>query len=288
MNPEIQAWIEQVLAPMWLPTSKVLLILGGSYLLLRGIDFTFERLRAFVDDKDPDVYSDAEKRAERVTLVLGILSRVVIGTIAIINLLEILGINIVPLITGAGVVGVVVGFGAQSLVKDFLVGLFVLFEDQYRIGDIVRVDNLMGEVEQLNLRTTTLRDLNGNVHIIPNGSITRVTVLTKNWSRAFLDIRVSYTADADQAREILRQVGQQFRQEEYWQRVTLEDLQILGVEELGENAVILRAMMKTLPGKQWEVMRELRRRIKHSFDEAGVRFPVYLLPLVIPNADDHG
>lgn len=284
MNPEIQVWLEQVLAPMWLPTSKVLLILGGSYLLLRAIDFTFERLRAFVDDKDPDIYSDAEKRAERVTLVLGILSRVVIGTIAIINLLEILGINIVPLITGAGVVGVVVGFGAQSLVKDFLVGLFVLFEDQYRIGDIVRVDTFMGEVEQLNLRTTTLRDLNGNVHIIPNGSITRVTVLTKNWSRAFLDIRVSYLTDVDQAREILRQVGQQLRQEEYWQRITLEDLQILGVEELGENAVILRGMMKTLPGKQWEVMRELRRRIKHSFDEAGVRFPVYLLPLM--TADD--
>ncbi|WP_287128683.1 mechanosensitive ion channel family protein [Candidatus Cyanaurora vandensis] len=285
MNPELQAWLERLLAVLWLPGSKVALLLVGSYLLLRGIDFALDRLRAYADDKDPAHVSDAEKRVEKINIILRSASRVIIVAIVVVNILEILGINIGPLLTGAGVVGVVIGFGAQSLVRDLLAGLFVVFEDQYRLGDVVRVDALTGTVERMGLRTTILRDLNGSVHIIPNGSISRVTVLTREWSRALLDIRVGYQHDLSQIEQLLQQVGQSLRNEDPWRNLTLEDLQVLGVEDLAENAVIIRVMMKTLPGKQWEVMRELRRRIKQALTDENI--PIPFPQFLLPPAPDH-
>ncbi len=280
MNWTLDPRLQAMLIAMGLPVAQVIFVFIGSILLLRLIEAVMRRLRRSVDDGDPSRSTDAEKRVDTLTILTNSTSRVVVWGTAVITVLGILGINITPILTGAGILGVALGFGAQSLVKDLLAGLFVLLEDQYGVGDVIRVDTLAGTVEKINLRTTTLRDINGQVHIIPNGSVARVTVMTKEWSKALVDVRITYLEDTDQVITMIKEIGQAMAQEDPWQGMLLEDLQVLGIEEWTETAVVIRAVVKTLPGKQWDVMRELRRRIKGRFNQAGIviPFPQTLLP----------
>ncbi len=270
MASPLVAWLEQHVLGLAIPFIKISLTILFSLGILRLLEFTLKRFRAFVDDHDPTHRSDAEKRADTLATILNSSGRIVVWGVAAVISLEYLGMNITPILTGAGIVGIVVGLGAQNLVKDIIVGFFILFENQYGVGDIIRIDTLMGTVEKMDLRATILRAQDGSVHIIPNGTISRVTVLTRTWSRALVDVRVTYDEDVDQAMGLLKQVGTQLKQETPWDMLLLEDFQVLGVEDLAEQGVIIRTAVKTLPGKQWEVMRELRRRIKRTLDKAGV------------------
>ena len=167
-----------------------------------------------------------------------------------------------------------VSFGAQSLVKDLITGTFILLEGQFGIGDVLRIGDTSGQVERLTLRTTSLRDFEGTVHIIPNGEIKMVSNLTKTWSRAVLDVLVDYGEDVDAVIEDLRLLGDKFHLDPEWGLLLLDEPEVLGVTSLNEIGLQIRLQVKTLPLKQWEVARELRRRIKKRFDQRGIAVPL--------------
>jgi len=193
--------------------------------------------------------------------------------VASFMILKEVGVDIAPLLAGVGIAGLAIGFGAQTLVKDFLTGFFILMENQYRVGDVVKIGDHAGLVEKIKLRTTVLRDLEGIVHIIPNGEVQSVRNMTYEWSRVVLDIGVAYKEDVDKVIQVLKDVGKKMRQEEPYSQFMLEDPQILGVDNFGDSAVTIKMLAKTCPLKQWDVGREMKRRIKHAFDKEGIEIP---------------
>ncbi len=184
-----------------------------------------------------------------------------------------MGVNIAPVLAGAGILGLAIGFGAQSLVKDIITGVFMLIENNIAIGDIVRVKDIGGQVESFSLRSVRLRDYSGNVHVIPNSSIEVVTNFTKEFSRAVFDIGVAYREDVDRVIRIIRQVGDEMAGDPEWADQILEPIEIAGLESFDESAVTIRGRFKTKPIKQWAVRREFNRRIKKAFDEHGIEIP---------------
>ncbi len=218
---------------------------------------------------------EQEKRVKTIWSLFAVTVRVVIYAIAVLMILAELGINITALLAGAGIVGIALGFGAQTVVKDLLAGLFILIEDQYRMGDVIEVNGgaFGGTVEKVSVRTTWLRAFNGNLHIIPNGSIEAVTNYTHNWTRVLLDFGISYGDDIDTAAQVIKDTALAMARESEWEHVFLSAPEVLGVEKLDDSAVVLRLIAQAVPGDQWKVARELRRRVKYALDEAGVTIP---------------
>lgn len=212
-------------------------------------------------------------RAETVASVLRSVSTVLVWTIAVLMILGELNISLGPLLAGAGIAGVALGFGAQSLVKDFLTGIFMLMEDQYGVGDVVDVGEAIGTVEALTLRTTKLRAVDGAVWHIPNGEIRRVGNMSQQWSRALLDIEVAYGTDIGHAQDVISRVADEVCQEEEWAPKILASPEIWGVERFGANGIAIRLVLKTKPGAQWGLQRELRHRLKDAFDAEGIEVP---------------
>jgi len=215
----------------------------------------------------------AAARASTLGAILQSIATFVIWTVAVITILGELGINLGPLVASAGIAGVALGFGAQSLVKDFLAGMFILIEDQYGVGDIIDVGELSGTpvsgtVEAISLRSTKLRSVEGTVWHVPNGTVLRVGNMSQEWARALLDLTVAYDTDIDEAQRIIKATADALREEPDWRHRILEPPEVWGVEDLGREGVTLRLVVKTRPSQQWAVMRELRRRIKAAFDAA--------------------
>ncbi len=216
----------------------------------------------------------ASARAETIGLVLRSIGVAAVWMVALFMILGQLDIDLAPLIAGAGIGGLALGFGAQSIVKDFLSGLFMLIEDQYGVGDIVDVGSASGTVEKVSLRSTTIRDVKGTVWHVPNGTISRVGNSSQLWSRALLDVEVAYDTDLDLARDVIQRVGDSLWEDPEWGGDELmERPEIWGVQDLGASAVALRLVVKTEPSKQWAVERELRMRLKVAFDKAGIEIP---------------
>jgi len=259
----------------WLTTSgvKVVGILVALIVLSRMSRWIVKWIEKFIPEKDTLQAVEVKKRAHTLGNILrhGVL--IVISFIALLMILGELGIQLGPLLATAGVGALAVGFGAQSLVKDVISGFFIILENQYRIGDAIEVAGVSGLVESVSLRRTVLRDLEGKVHTVPNGEIKIVSNLSKEWARSVLDVPISYREEVDQVMELLRQIGKELAAEEPWKSVLLEPLQIFGVERFGESELVIRVVVKTAPLKQWEVGRELRRRIKIRFDEKGIQIP---------------
>jgi small-conductance mechanosensitive channel len=259
----------------WLTASgiKILGILIALIILSQMSRWVVKWLERFVPEKDSLQATEAKKRAQTLGNILRHVLLIVIFFIAILMILGELGIQLGPLLATAGIGALAIGFGAQSLVKDFISGFFILLENQYRIGDAIEVAGVSGLVESVSLRKTVLRDLEGRVHTIPNGEIKVVSNLSKEWSRAVVDIGISYRDDVDHIIDLLAQIGKELAGEEPYQSAILESPQILGVERFGESQLVIRMIVKTMPLKQWEVGRELRRRIKNRFDEKGIQIP---------------
>jgi small conductance mechanosensitive channel len=215
----------------------------------------------------------AAARAQTIGLVLKSTASIVIYSLATLTALSEVGIDLAPLIAGAGIVGVALGFGAQSLVKDFLSGLFMLAEDQYGVGDVIDVGEAVGTVEVVNLRTTKLRAVDGTVWHVPNGEIRRVGNMSQQWARALLDVQVAYSTDLDHAQAVVKEVADELWHEDTWRIDILEEPEIWGVEALGANGIAIRLVVKTQPGRQWAVSRELNQRIKARFDAEGIEIP---------------
>lgn len=217
-----------------------------------------------------------EERENRARTLVHVGSNAVVVVVIVGGLLLLLtevGVNIVPLMGGAAVVGLAVGLGAQNLVRDFFSGFMILLENQYGINDVVRVGGVGGLVERITLRVTVLRDLDGTVHFVPNGEIKTVSNLTHGWSRALFDIGVSYKEDVFKVMDILMKLAKELRSDPTFRQMILEDPEMLGVDALGDSAVVIRFMIKTRAGKQWMVRRALTARIKKKFDELGIEIP---------------
>lgn len=217
------------------------------------------------------------RRVQRAKTMGDLLKSVITGLLIAVfgtMILSEVGVNIAPIIASAGIIGIALGFGAQSLVKDFLSGIFMIFEDQYGVGDVVDVGEASGTVEAVSLRVTRLRDLNGTVWYVPNGEILRVGNMSQNWSRAVVDVAVAYGEDIARVTRVLKDIAHDLWEDEDFHGVIIEEPEVTGVEVLGPDSITLRVLLKTAPMEQWGVARELRQRIKARFDHEGIEIPL--------------
>jgi small conductance mechanosensitive channel len=217
-----------------------------------------------------EVAARSGQRIEVIARVMQSAVTFVVYLIAVFMILAELGVDLAPLLAGAGVAGLAIGFGAQSLVKDFFAGIFILLEDQYAVGDIVDLGEATGVVENVSLRTTRLRSVDGIVWHVPNGEILRVGNMSQHWSRALLDIEVAYDTDLTKAKRLIAEIAGAYAAEE---PDILEQPEVWGVEQLAASAIVIRLVVKTTPSEQWRISRELRERIKRGFDEGGIEIP---------------
>jgi len=250
----------------------ILIVLVAAFILTRILRTAVSRFEKRFD-KEGELPNELEKRAKTLTGLLNATISVVIYSGAAMMIITELGIAIGPLLAGAGIAGVAIGFGAQSLVKDVISGFFMLLENQIRVGDVVQVAGIAGLVETVNLRTTRLRDLEGKVHIIPNGIIDVASNFTMDWSRAVLTIGVAYKEDVDQVIDILEEVGVELCEDPKWGNFILEPMSLLGLDSFGDSSVNIKLFFKTVPLKQWDIARQYRKRVKKAFDEKGIEIP---------------
>ncbi len=257
----------------WLTTSglRVLLIGVGLVILLSLVKRATARLRALYEGKLP---SPAQlKRADTLTHVVRDVARVVILAVGTMMMLSEVGIDLKPLLAAAGLGGLAIGFGAQSMVKDVISGFFILLEDSVRVGDVVEVAGVSGLVEEIRLRAITLRDLSGNVHVVPNGIVDKVKNMTKFYSYYVFDVGVAYREDVDEVMAVLQEIAADLQADPKFASDILEPLEMLGVDQFTDSAVMIKCRIKTKPTEQWRIGREMNRRIKKTFDAKGIEIP---------------
>lgn len=216
---------------------------------------------------------EEQKREKTIVRIIAGGIRILVWPMAIILIIDQLGVEVGPLIAGAGIAGVALGFGAQSLVKDVIAGLFIIIENQYGVGDVVDLGGTSGLVEDINLRKTTLRDLDGIVHHIPNGTIERASNLTSEFSGINLDVGVSYSSDLDQVITVVNEVGQALAKDTQWREDIVEKPEFLRVDNFADSAIVIKITGRTKPLRQWDVTGELRKRLKIAFDTHGIEIP---------------
>ncbi|MHC5157700.1 MAG: mechanosensitive ion channel family protein [Planctomycetota bacterium] len=258
----------------WLVTSglKIFLILILTLVAIKLVQILMDKLfhRLFRNHRN-DV--EIQKRSDTLKSVTRHLVNITVVVVAVMMVLDQLGVDIGPALAAAGVVGIAVGFGAQELVKDIIQGFFILLDDQIRVGDVVNIADKGGLVENVNLRMITLRDLAGNVHFVRNGQISVVTNMTKEYSRYVFDIGVAYREDVDEVIKVVKQVDAELREDPEYKTDILEPIEILGLDQFADSAIIIKARTKTVPIRQWAVGREFNRRLKKKFDELDIEIP---------------
>ena len=264
---------------------RVVLILLLAWLVGRIVKSLIRRIEHLADDLDPNRKTEYEQRARTISRVLRQASSVLIWSVTLMLVLGEIGVDLKPILAGAGILGLAVGFGAQTLVKDVITGFFILLENQLSVGDVVTAAGCSGQVESVNLRTTVLRDADGKTHIIPNSAITVVTNATRGFSRALLDVGVAYKEDTDRCLRVLREVGHALETDPVYSKKIVAPFEYPGVQDLGASAVVLRMVANTLPHEGGSVLRELKRRVKIAFDAAGIEIPFPHIKVV---RDDKG
>jgi small conductance mechanosensitive channel len=257
----------------WLLSSgiTIVLILIALFVVLKIVKSFSKRLsKLFLKKRDDE---EAKKRAETISSVIRNTLSITVVVLAMLIILGQVGVEIGPLLAAAGIAGLAIGFAGQSLVKDIINGFFILLEDQIRVGDIVEVGGISGVVEKINLKLTRLRDLEGNVHFVPNSTIDIVSNKTKEYSCYLLDIGVAYREDADEVMEVIKQIDEEMRNDPDWKDMILQPIEVFGLDRFDDSAVVVRARTRTLPAKQWGIGREFKRRIKKRFDELDIEIP---------------
>lgn len=253
---------------------RILLILILLWLVMRFVKLLLNRLeQRLIKHGDGVTPGEVEKRAETIVRLLrqGIL--IMLWLTGALMILRELGVEIGPILASAGIAGLAVGFGAQNLVRDVIAGFFLIIENQVRVGDVAIVNGTGGLVEAVNFRTLVLRDLSGVVHVFPNGSITTLANLTREWSAYVFEIGVAYKEDVDRVMALMREVGAELHADELFGPMMLDDVEVFGVDNFADSAVTIKGRIRTVPIKQWDVGREYRRRLKYAFDEAGIEIP---------------
>ena len=251
---------------------RIALILALAWVLQALAARLIRLFRRYMQRKSPSL--DEQARIETLARVFRNGAAVIVVLVAGMLVLGELGISIAPILATAGVAGVALGFGAQSLIKDYFNGFFLLLDDQIREGDVVEVAGKSGLVEEVTLRYVRLRDFDGHVHFVPNGEIKVVSNRTRSFAYAAVDVGVGYSVDIDQALAVMRQVGQAMRADAQWRAKLADDIDVQGVERLGDSAVVLRCRLKVVPAvEQWNVKREFLKRLKLAYDERGIEIP---------------
>jgi small-conductance mechanosensitive channel len=278
---------EMARAEVWMPWAlralRVLVILAGSWVLTAVARRLLARLQNYtirvMDRRGGGSTIEMEKRAATLIAVMTKLTNFAIWMVALVMSLTELTFHIEPLLAGLGVAGLALGLGAQTLIKDWLGGLFLLLEDQLRIGDSVTINGISGSVEEINLRTVLLRAENGAVNVIANGSITMLSNFTRDYSYYVFETTLAHGADADRALEILESTGKELAQDDQFRVQILAPIEVMGVDRLGERGVTIKARIKTLPSMQALIGRELNRRMKARLDAAKIAFPSNFPPV---------
>lgn len=273
MNPEAwRGWAERA----W----RIVLVLGIAWILTRLLKWTKTRLRRYMirmmDRRGEGATIDMEKRANTLISAFSKAIDLVIWAVAVLAVLRELNYHVKPLLAGLGIAGIAVGLGAQAIIKDWLGGIFLLIEDQVRIGDLVVINGippLSGVVESIGLRTTLLRGENGALHVIANGSITAVSNLTRDYSYYVFETTLAHGADADRALAIIKNVGNEIYGDEQYSPMMLSSIEVMGIDRLLDRGVVVKARIKTVPSKQLLVGRELNRRLRTRLEAEGISFP---------------
>jgi small conductance mechanosensitive channel len=257
----------------WFSTSGLRVVVIGIMMLvlLSILKRAMDRFRRVYEGTLP---TQAQvKRADTLSHVIRDVARAVILAVGSMMILSEVGVDLKPILAAAGLGGLAIGFGAQSLVKDVISGFFIILENSVRVGDVVEIAGVGGLVEEVSLRTITLRDLSGNVHVVPNGVIDKVKNMTKLYSFYLFDVGVAYREDVDEVMGVLQEIAEEVRRDPQFADDILEPLEMLGVDQFADSAVVIKCRIKTQPIKQWRVGREMNRRIKKTFDAKGIEIP---------------
>jgi small-conductance mechanosensitive channel len=265
-------WNLRQLVP-WAMTHGInlLVIVTGGFIVVRTANLAIEHLQFKLGRRHASSDLEWQRRAATLGGILTSLVTAVVGFVATLMILRELSIDVVPILTGAGIAGLAIGFGAQNLVRDIISGFFLILEDQVRVGDLARINGVAGIVEQINLRTIVLRDGDGAVQVFPNGTITALANLSKQFAYAVVDLRVAYDENIDRVMGTAREVGASIEKDPKWAPLVLAPLEIIGIESLADGAATLRVKFKTLPLNQGRVANELRRRLMIAFVGRGIR-----------------
>lgn len=255
---------------------RLLLIMTVAYVGVRALRFGLRKLEKVLltwrEREDKDRLAN-EKRVKTLTGMLLTICLTLVWIIAIIMGLDQIGLDVTPILAGAGIAGLAVGFGAQNIVRDLINGFFMILENQVRVGDVAVVNGTGGLVEAISFRTITLRDLSGTVYIFPNGTVTTLANMTKEWSAYVMEIGVAYKEDTDHVVTVMKRVADDLQRDPKLGTKMIEPIEIMGVDAFGESEVVIKARMKTLPIEQWAVGREYRRRLKKAFDAEKIEIP---------------
>jgi len=252
---------------------RIVLVWVLAWLAYRLVRLAAQRIEEAVDDGDDSVTTLRERRGKTISQLLRSVGRVVIILIALLITLNMF-INVGPVLAGAGILGLAVSFGAQSLVKDIISGFFILSENQFAVGDVIEAAGKSGVVEKMTLRVVVLRDLEGRMHIVPNGEIKVVSNMTRGWSRAVVDLTLSYQQDVDRALAVIKDEAAQFSTDKTWSTQLDGALEVPGVEALDNTGVRVRTLIRTQPGSQWNAAREFRLRLLRRLEREGIAIPV--------------
>lgn len=270
---ELQVILDYLMSWLLVHGVRIVGIIIAAFLVKRaGRVFIEKIVRKAVKGTPGDGTAEKKREDTLIRMFTSVLA-MVIWVMVVLMIIPEFGVNIGPLLAGAGIVGIAIGLGAQQVIQDFLAGFFIVFEDQYRVGDVVCVDGTCGLVEDLNLRRTILRSADGVSHIMSNGHIKKASNLSKQFSRVDFKIGVAYKEDVDRVIKVLNRVGKEMAKDPEWKDAILKPPQALGVDEFADSAIIITVRGDTKPLKQWDVSRELRRRIKITFDKEGIEIP---------------
>jgi small conductance mechanosensitive channel len=252
---------------------KILGIMMGTYILVRLGDLLIDRVFAVVQESEFLAPAASQRRALRISTLSRVLKSIIVILLVstgILVSLSVVGVNLVPLLAGAGIIGLAISFAAQSVIKDTINGFLILLEDQYAVGDVIAIGNVSGLVENINLRITQLRDSEGKLITIPNSAVTIVENLSKDWSRVDLTIKVAYGTDPDRALKVLRELAHAMYRDRYWRTQLIEPPEVLGIDGIEHSGMLIRIWIKTKPLQQWIVAREFRRRLKLAMKKEGI------------------
>lgn len=274
MSEYLKKWDDNIVPWLLNHGIKILIIAVAAYIVNLILSRIIIRAVRIAVVRDETMSEEAEKKREDTLIQIfnGTL-RIIIILLAALMILQEAELQIAPILAGAGIAGLAIGFGAQSLVKDIITGLFMIIENQYRIGDIIKIDDIGGTVEKITLRLTTLRDINGTVHHIPNGEIKRVSNLSKDFARVNFDIGVSYNSNLEHVIEVINRTGKELAEDPAFADAIISPPRFLRVNDFADSAIMIKILGDTKPLRQWEITGEMRKRLKIAFDQEGIEIP---------------
>lgn len=274
MEDTFDKWIAAIIPWLLNHGIKILIITIAAWLLNTIINRIIKKAVRIAVVRDANMTEEAEKKREDTLIrIFTGATRIAFILLALLMILKEAGIEIGPILAGAGIAGLALGFGGQYLIKDIITGLFVILENQYRIGDVVKIDGTGGLVQDISLRKTTLRDLDGIVHHIPHGTITQVSNLSKDFARVNLDIGIAYDTNLEKLIEVIDRTGNELAEDPLFKDSIISPPKFLRVNEFADSAIIVKILGETKPLKQWEIAGEYRKRLKISFDKEGIEIP---------------